>query len=71
MLFAFVLLILLIETNGKQNVRMEYVSAGSANGRELFEGVRGGIYYLTDFGNKKYIKPTTENVIVFYSQKRR
>jgi hypothetical protein len=32
-----------------------YVSNGSANGREIYEGPRGGRYYLTASGNKRYL----------------
>ncbi|RNA08541.1 serine threonine- kinase STY46-like isoform X1 [Brachionus plicatilis] len=34
----------------------KYVSRGSANGRTIFEGTRGGFYYLTPSGNKAYVK---------------
>jgi len=32
-----------------------YSSNGSANGRTLYQGPRGGTYYLTASGNKKYV----------------
>jgi hypothetical protein len=32
-----------------------YESSGSANGRELHVGPRGGTYYNTDSGNKRYV----------------
>ncbi len=34
----------------------KYSSSGSANGRELFEGPRGGVYSITDKGTRVYIK---------------
>ena len=34
----------------------EFMStSGSANGRAIYEGSRGGNYYMTSGGNKKYI----------------
>jgi len=41
--------------NGRTNVVGTYVSDGSANGRTLYRGPRGGIYYLTARGNKRYV----------------
>ncbi len=35
--------------------RATYVSNGSANGREVFTGPRGGSYYLNSSGNKQYV----------------
>jgi hypothetical protein len=34
----------------------KYVSNGRANGREVYQGSRGGKYYFTDSGNKAYVK---------------
>lgn len=33
-----------------------FISIGKANGREVYQGPRGGLYYLTDNG-KTYVKP--------------
>jgi serine/threonine protein kinase len=33
----------------------KYVSRGSANGKDIYEGLRGGRFYLTASGNKRYI----------------
>jgi hypothetical protein len=32
-----------------------YASNGSANGRPLIQGPRGGTFYMTSGGNKRYI----------------
>jgi len=36
-------------------------SSGSANGKPLYEGQRGGTYYINESGNKTYVKPTSSS----------
>ena len=45
-------------TAGKGNERLvgRFRSNGKANGRDVFEGPRGGFYYYTDAGNKTSVK---------------
>lgn len=33
-----------------------YESSGSANGRPMFKGPKGGIFYLSKNGGRQYIK---------------
>ncbi len=41
---------------GTRYTGQTYVSRGTANGRPLIEGPRGGIYYMTPSGGKRYVK---------------
>ena len=40
---------------GGTSTGQRHVSSGSANGRELFTGPRGGTYYINSNGNKTYV----------------
>lgn len=44
-----------VDQYGGVSTGSSYVSNGSANGRTIFEGPRGGKYYLTASGNKRYV----------------
>ena len=35
----------------------KFISTGKANGRKVYQGPRGGFYYLTDNNGKTYVQP--------------
>ena len=43
------------QSSNSSSSRSYYESNGSANGREVFTGPRGGTYYVNSSGNKQYV----------------
>jgi len=41
-----------VKSEGKEMLIGYYISTGSINGKEVFKGPRGGIYYYTGNNNK-------------------
>ena len=41
---------------GGVSTGLRHISSGSANGRELFTGPRGGTFYINSSGNKTYVR---------------